>query len=131
MLPTTHETVKFSHKPPHSISQKPNTPLCLSKARSNKNGHTEGNDIENMRTNDDNGEENTIDDENKSMSSSNMRRNLGPKKPILRRVWSYLKHAWVGVMHGSSGRNILQQSAYIEKPKSNVYVENRTMHFYY
>ena len=120
MLPTTHETVKISHKPTRPINQKQNMPLYTYKsteARSNKNGHTEGNDIENMRTNDGNGDENTTDDENKSMSSSNTRRNLGPKKPILRRVWSYLKHAWVGVMRGSSGRNICQQIAYIKKQK--------------
>jgi len=25
------------------------------------------------------------------------------KKPFARRLWSYLKHAWTGVMHGSKG----------------------------
>ena len=105
MLPTTHDSVKYSHKPkPLNTQQKLNTPYFISKPKS-KNGPTEGNnDIENMRTNDESCDENKIEDDNISMSSSHIKRNVGPKKPMLRRVWAYLKHAWVGVMRGSSGR---------------------------
>ena len=107
MLPTTQDSVKYSHKPkPLDTQKKLNTPYFISKPKS-KNGPTEGNnDIENMRTNDESCDENKIEDDNISMSSSHIKRNTGPKKPMLRRVWAYLKHAWVGVMRGSSGRYI-------------------------
>ena len=109
MLPTTQESVKYSHKPKRPITPKLNTKRHISRARS-KNGPTEGNnDIENMRTNDETCDEKNIEDDNKSMSSSQMKRNLGPKKPILRRVWASLKDAWVGVMRGSSGTYISYQ----------------------
>ena len=103
MLPTTHDSVKYSHKPKRPTTPKLNTGRHIAKVRS-KNGPTEGNnDIENMRTNDATCDENNVEDDDKSMSSSQIRRNLGPKKPIMRRIWASLKDAWVGVMRGSSG----------------------------
>ena len=95
MLSTT-EAVNFSQKL-NSPPQK--TKMHISKPNP-KNGHTEA-DIENMKA--DETCEEIDENDSKSLSSSTNRRIRKPKKPIIRRVWTYLKHAWVGVMHGSSG----------------------------
>ena len=62
MLPTTQESVKYSHKPKRPITPKLNTTRHTSRTRS-KNGPTEGNsDIENMRTNDETCDEKNIEE---------------------------------------------------------------------
>ena len=68
-------------------------------------------DIENMRTII---RDETVECDNKSISSSTSRKRRS-KKPIFNRVWGYLKHAWVGVIRGSTGRFslIFSENSYI------------------
>ena len=96
MLPT-HEVVNFSQKPK---SPPLKTNIHIPKLHP-KNGHMES-DIENMRADETCDEIDEYD--SKSLSSSTKRRIRKPKKPILRRIWTYLKHAWVGVIRGSTGK---------------------------
>jgi hypothetical protein len=109
MLPT-HEASNFSQKPNNSPQE---TNMHISKSNT-KNGHTEA-DLENMRADE------TCDeiDENdsKSQSSSTNTRIRKPKKPIIHRVWNYLKLGWVEVKRG-----LKDSSGIISHFRSNNYI---------
>ena len=75
--------------------------------RSISRGHSETiqmeSDIENPRT--DENCDDAMDGETVSIYHDESMKNRihKPQKAVLLRIWAYLKHAWVGVMRGSSG----------------------------
>ena len=53
-------------------------------------------DVDNMRT--DEACEDMLDPENASTTSSSSRRHRKTKRPLVRRIWSYIKSAWSDVI---------------------------------
>lgn len=65
-------------------------------------------DIENPRT--DENCDDAMDGETVSIYHDESMKNRihKPQKAVILRIWTYLKHAWVGVMRGSSGKPVLE-----------------------